>query len=492
MRRVNVRNLTRKTLAAACAALLTALAPPPLEAQQELKAAAAAPPAYSPELLTELRRLQQAALKSDYAYARLSHLTNNIGPRLSGSPQAQRAVEYVADEMRRLGLEVRLGKVNVPHWVRGTETGELVEFPGQAPGTKQKLVLTALGGSVATPPEGLTAEVVVVQDWHDFEKLGREKVAGKIVLMNKKFDRRLAAQGLGGEAYQQLRDYRGGAAIATSYWGGVAALVRSAGGAAFRLPHTGAMGYDPEVAKVPAAAVSAEDADLIASLAAQGTVRVRLVLTPQTLPDAPSYNVIADLKGSEHPEQVVVVSAHLDSWDLGTGALDNASGVATAMATMHLLKELKLTPRRTVRFIAWMNEENGMAGALTYAREQAAELPNHFAAIESDLGAGHPIGLKYKADPKVAESLAPVSEVLAARGAGLMQRVESTEADIEPLAGAGVPAFGLWQDSRTYFDYHHTAADTLDKVNPEELSENVALMAVLAYALASTTRPLPR
>jgi hypothetical protein len=451
-----------------------------------------APSPYSPQLLSELKKIQQAALASDYAYRQVAYLSNNIGPRLSGSPQAARAVEYVAAEMRRLGLEVQLEKLMVPHWVRGIETGDLVEFPGQAPDTTQKIVLTALGGSVATPAQGLTAEVVVVNNFDELQALGREKVAGRIVLFNVPFDRRMAEQGFGGEAYGQAVAYRGGGPSAASRLGAVAALIRSVGGAEYRLPHTGATRYAKDAPEIPAAAVTAEDAALLAHLTKGGKVRMRLTLTPQRLPDAPSYNVIADLKGTEHPEQIIIVSGHLDSWDLGTGAIDDAAGVAVAMQTAQLLKQLKLRPKRTIRVIAWMNEENGLVGGRTYAKDYAAEIANHVAAIESDRGAGHPLGFEVKAKEEVLPLLAAVSKVLQSSGAGLLKLTDDTEADISPLGAAGVPSFGLWQDTRTYFNYHHTAADTLDKIEPNELAENAAAMAVLAYALANLPQPLPR
>jgi carboxypeptidase Q len=447
---------------------------------------------YSPQLLKELKQIQQAALESDYAYRQTAYLSNNIGPRLSGSPQAQRAVEYVAGELRRLGLEVKLEKLMVPHWVRGVETGELVEYPGQAPQTTQKIVLTTLGGSVATPAEGLTAEVIVVNNYNELEALGREKVAGKIVLYNVKFDRQMAAQGFGGNAYGQVVGYRSAGASRAARQGAIASLVRSAGASQNRLAHTGSVGYAQDAPQIPAAAVSSEDADLIAHLVKEGRVRLHLTLTPKRLPDAVSYNVVADLKGSEHPEQIVIVSGHLDSWDLGTGAIDDAAGVAVAMQTAQLLKQLRLRPKRTIRVIAWMNEENGLVGGRTYAREHAAELTNHYAAIESDRGAGHPLGFEAKVNAGVLPMLAPVSQILQSQGAGLIRMTEGTEADISPMAAQGVPAFGLWQDTRTYFNYHHTAADTLDKIVPRELAENAAAMAVLAYALANLPQPLPR
>jgi len=447
---------------------------------------------YSPELLAELKQIQQAALSSDYAYRQLAHLTDSIGPRLSGSPQAQAAVEYVAGEMRRLGCEVKLEKLSVPHWVRGEETAALVQYPGQAPGTTQKIVLTALGGSVATPAKGLTAEVVVVNNFDELTALGREKVAGKIVLFNARFDRQMAAEGYGGEAYGQAVAYRGGGPTAAARLGAVAALNRSAGGAEFRLPHTGLTFYGPDVPKIPAAAVTAEDGDLIARLAAQGPVRMELVLTPRQLPDAVSYNVIADLKGSEHPEQLVLVSGHLDSWDLGTGAIDDGAGVVVAMQTLQVVKQLGLHPKRTIRLVAWMNEENGVVGGQTYAKDYAGDLANHFAAIESDRGAGHPLGIEVKAKRDALPLLAPMAGILQSSGAGLLKLTDGTETDITPIADLGVPAFGLWQDTRTYFDYHHTAADTLDKVVPRELAENAAVMAVLAYTLANLPQTLPR
>ena len=345
---------------------------------------------------------------------------------------------------------------------------------------------------MATPPEGLNAEVVVVNNFDELKALGRDKVAGKIVLFNARYDRQMSAQGFGGEAYGQAVAYRGGGASAAARLGAVAALNRSAGGAEFRLPHTGALRYADDAPKIPAASVTAEDGDLIARLAAQGTVRLRLVLTPQTLPDAVSYNVIADLKGSEHPEQIIIVSGHLDSWDLGTGAIDDGAGVAIAMQTVQLMKQLRLRPLRTIRFIAWMNEENGVVGGRTYAKEYEAEIANHFAAIESDRGAGHPLGVEITAKPEVLALLTPMSAILQTSGAGLLKLTDDTETDISFLATAGVPSFGLWQDTRTYFDYHHTAADTLDKVVPRELAENAAAMSVLAYTLANLPQSLPR
>jgi carboxypeptidase Q len=468
-----------------CVMVSLALAAPLLETRAQGPSAA---PAWPPELIANLEKLRDAALSSDYALRQAAHLTENIGPRLSGSPQAQQAVEYVSGELRRLGLDVKLERVMVPHWVRGEEKARLTIFPGQAPGTTQKIVLAALGGSSATPSEGLTAEVVVVNSFDELAVLGREKVAGRIVLFNEKFDARMAAQGEAFEAYSRAIIYRVDGAKAAKDLGAVASLIRSVGTADYRLPHTGSS----KAAGIPAAAVSAEDADLLADLTRQGRVVMNLVLTPQTLEDAVSYNVIADLRGSEHPEQIVIVSGHLDSWDLGTGAIDDAAGVAVAMQAANLCKQLGLRPKRTLRVIAWMNEENGTRGANAYAAEYKADLANHVGAIESDSGAGHPIGFKGTVKPSTVEALRPLAKILAAIGADVLQNSEDYEADIEPMASSGVPLFGLLQDGRTYFYYHHTAADTLDKIHPSDLAENAAAMAVLSYALADMPQTLPR
>ena len=488
-----IRRKSRATATiVAVLALLNLLVAPGLAPAQLSRPPAPAPVQYAPELVSEIKKVQQAALESEYAYSRLAYLSDNIGPRLSGSPQAQAAVEYVASELRKLGLEVQLEKVMVPHWVRGEETGALTEYPGMAPNTTQKIVLTALGGSVATPADGLTADVVVVNNFDELQALGRERVAGKIILFNAKFDQQLADNGFAGQAYGQAVIYRGIGASAAAKLGAVAALNRSAGGANYRLPHTGALRYADDAPKIPAAAVTAEDAETIAHLAGQGKVRMHLVLTPQTLPDAVSYNVIGDLKGSEHPEQIVIVSGHLDSWDLGRGAIDDGAGVVVAMQTARLLRQLHMRPKRTLRVIAWMNEENGLMGARTYQTDHLSDIANHFAAIETDLGAGHPMGFYAQGKPGILTLLQPLAVILQSQGAGVTRSAEETGSDVSLLGAAGVPTFAPIQDSRTYFNYHHTAADTLDKVNPRELQENCAVVAALAYTLASMPQALPR
>jgi carboxypeptidase Q len=450
------------------------------------------PVVFSQQTLAELKRLQQAALNSGYAYRQVAHLANNIGPRLSGSAQAAKAVDYVAGELKALGCEVQLEKVMAPHWVRGEETAVLVQFPGQAPGTNQKIVLCALGDSVATPKDGIEADVIVVRNFDELKTQPRDKTAGKIVLFNYPFDKQMAAQGRAGEAYGEAVAYRSDGPSAAARQGAVACLIRSVGGADYRLPHTGQTDYANDAPKIPAGAVTAEDADLITDLVRQGPVRMKLLLTPEQLPDVESANVIADLKGSEHPEQVIIVSGHLDSWDLGTGAIDDAAGVAVSMEAANLIQKLHLRPKRTIRVIAWMNEENGLAGSKQYAKDYAREIPNHFAAMEIDGGAGHPLGINIKGKPEIKKMLAPVAAILQESGAGMLTLVENCGADIEPLEKAGVPAFSPIQDSRFYFNYQHTAADTLDKIVPKELAENSAVVAVAAYALANMEQALPR
>jgi hypothetical protein len=445
--------------------------------------------AFSPQLRSELAQIRDAALRDDYAYKQLEHITDSIGPRTQGSAQADAAVHYVADELRKLGLEVQLEPVPVRQFLRGKDTAELVDYPGQVAGATQKIVLTALYGNAPTPADGITGEVVVAHSFDELKAMGKEKTAGKIVLFEVRYDSRQALAGHSGDAYEDAVEYRSVGAQAAVNAGAIASLVRSAGDGAYRLPHTG---YSVD-ARIPSAALSAEDADLIARLAEKGPVKIHLSLPTRVGPEVQSYNVIADLKGSEHPEQVVIVSGHLDSWDLGTGAIDDGAGVVVAMETAELIHRLNLHPKRTIRVIAWMNEEAGATGRDTYAREQSGEINNQFAAIESDEGAEHPLGFKAKINAAAQKELSPVQDALRPIGANLIDVVpESPATDIEPLAGKGVPAFAVWQNALKYFTYHHTAADTLDKVIPEELRENAACMAVMGYALADMEGPLAK
>ena len=438
-----------------------------------------------------LARIRDTAMASDYAWERTADMTDLIGPRLSGSAGAAAAVTQVADAMRKLGAKVTLQPVKVPHWVRGQETGELVEYQGRPAGVTQRVVLTALGGSGATPGAGLTAPVVVVKSFDELKARGAE-VRGKIVLFDVAFDQHMADRGLAGQAYGQGSAYRRDGPRMAAELGAAAALVRSVGGASYRLPHTGGTGL-VDGARIPAAAVTAEDAMLMSRLAKRGPISMRLLLTPQNLPDADSYNVIADLPGTDKPEEIVIVSGHLDSWDLATGAHDDATGVASAMAVFETLKKLDYRPRRTIRMIAWMNEENGTRGARGYLAAEQANADKHIAAIESDNGAGRPFGLRASVPAASSKLFAPLQAVLLPIGAGVFQRQDAlSTGDLSGLERAGVPSFAPLLDTSSYFDYHHTPADTLDKVDPDHLRRHVALMAATTWFLANIEQPIGR
>jgi len=470
-------------LALACLAAMAAAA--------AAGADASAPAPYAVDRVT-LERIRDAALSGTWAYDHLADLTDLIGPRLSGSAQDAAAVAQMARVMRGLGARVTVQPAKVPHWVRGEEHAEVVQYAGQAPGITQKLRLTALGSSGATPPDGLTAPLLVV---HDFDELQAHaaQVPGSIVLFEVRFDQRLADNGRAGAAYGQAGKYRFGGPSAAAKLGAAAALVRSVGGAAHRSPHTGITTWSAGQKPIPAAALAAEDADLLDRLAARGPVRVALVLTPRTLPDADSANVIADWPGREKPEEVVIVSGHLDSWDLATGATDDGAGVVGAAAVIEVLQRLGLHARRTIRFVGWASEESGSQGAKAYMEALGPAVATQVAAIESDTGAGHALGIEAAATPDALAALKPVAAVLAPTGASLIDAVDhEVGADIAPLQALGVPGFAPLNDTRHYFDYHHTFADTLDKVDPADLRSQVATMAVLAYFLAETAEPLPR
>ena len=422
-------------------------------------------------------RLIASELGSSQAYETLAHLTDDIGPRLSGSKQAAAAVTWTTERFRSWGIDVRNEPVMVPHWIRGREEARLVSH------MDQKIVLTALGGSVATPEKGITAEVIEVNDFDELKALGT-KVRGKIVYFNNPMDMELVHARHAFEAYRKAVAFRGAGASRAAEYGAVAALIRSVGSASLRTPHTGSLKYDPKQPKIPAAAMTAEDAMLIDRLLKRGqTVRMHLVLTPRELPDVKSFNVVAEIKGSEHPEEIVVIGGHLDSWDLGTGAIDDGSGVAMVMETMRLLKQLDIKPRRTIRCVLFMNEENGLRGGKQYFEDHKKE--KHVAAIETDAGAAAPTGFAttVTGDPLAALE-ARTRATLAKLDAARFEARKETGADTSFLVEAGVPGFSLIPDPLHYFDYHHTPADTLDKVDPHELAMDSAAVGALAIMIA--------
>jgi hypothetical protein len=455
-------------------------------------AAAATASAPDPALAATLARIRDAAMSSDWTYQHLEQLTDRVGPRLAGSAQQSAAIDLLATELRALGATVQLQPAKVPHWVRGEARAELIGYAGRPQGVTQALHLTALGMSAGTSPAGLIAPVIVVHSFDELQARAAE-VRGHVVLFEWVFDERLADSGHPDFAYGEGHHYRVDGPSAAAALGASAALVRSIGGADYRLPHTGITNWKPGQSPIPAAALSAEDADLITRLAAQGPVVMKLQLGCQTLPDVDSANLIADWPGSEHPEQLVIVSGHLDSWDLGTGATDDGIGVMTAAGVIQLLQQLQLHGRRTIRFIGWADEEFSGQSSQRYFDSVQATLAQQTAAIESDEGAGRSLGVRAAVRLASLAALQPVQSALAVIGApGLEYSAGRLGADISALQAAGVPGFSPLLDARRYFDYHHTAADTFDKVDPQNLRTQLATLAVLAYDLAQLPEPLPR
>jgi len=446
-----------------------------------LCAASTAAPAQHQDPERVAARLIAEEMVSSGAFRKLAWLTDRIGPRLSGTPQAEQAVTWAIEEFRRDGMSgVRAEKVMVPRWERGTAEVAIVSP------VSQPLATLALGMSVPTPPEGITAEVVEADSFDALHALG-ERVRGRIVLFNKAT--RPDPHGTGYGENGSLR-YRGPSEAAKQ--GAVAMLIRSLGTLQARLPHTGALGYLEDVPRIPAAAIAAEDAELIHRLLHGGeTVRVQVRLGCRTHPDVESANVVAELRGRSLPDEIVVIGAHLDSWDVGTGAVDDGAGVAVTMEALRLLKSLGLRPRRTIRAVLFMNEENGVRGGKAYAADHEDELLRHVAAIESDSGAGRPLGFSVTAGDGGVEAVRDLARPLAGLGAGDV-KAGGGGTDIAPMQPAGVPVIGLRQDMTRYFDWHHTEADTLDKVDPTELAHNAVAMAFMAWALAEREAPLPR
>lgn len=426
-------------------------------------------------------RLVGPALTEGHAWARLAELTDTIGPRLSGSESAEAAVQWALRSFKADGLKAWAEPVKVPHWVRGEEHGEVLaseRFRGRS------LQIMAIGGSAPTPPEGITAEVVEVSSLEELAALG-DRVKGRIVLFG--HDMKIA------EDYGKFAGLRGRGPAAASKAGAAAVLVRSLATASLGTLHTGSTHFEEGVTPIPSASVTVEEALLLHRLLAMGgPVRVRLVLGCKELPDADSFNVVAEVKGREKPEEIVLIGAHLDSWDVGAGAHDDGAGVVMVMEAARLMARQKLAPRRTVRVVLFMNEENGLRGAKAYAEAHAAELPRHVAAMEMDSGGGRPLGVVLRAGEGGSELVQPWLSPLAALSAAAILTGEAGGADLSPLVPAQVPMFGVRTDASRYFDYHHTHADTLDKVEPEALAKSTAAVAWMTYAMAEMPTLLVR
>lgn len=421
------------------------------------------------------RRIIDAALADEGGWAKLAYFCDRIGPRLSGSKALEQAIEWAAAEMRREGLEnVVTPAVQVPVWVRGAESAWMLE-PREA-----RLAMLGLGGSVGTPAEGITAEAVCVENFEELEKLGAEKVRGKVVVYNQPW-----------RGYRDTVAYRSQGASRAARLGARAVLLRSVTPAGLRTPHTGALNYSADAPRIPAAAISMEDAMMLDRLCRQGLrVTVRLLMEARTLEDAASANVIGEIAGREHPEEIVVMGGHIDSWDVGQGAHDDASGCAAAWQAVQIVKTLGLRPRRTLRVCLWTNEENGLRGGRAYREWAGDSVRRHVAAIEMDGGAEklRGFGLSIQAASavvldhaiermqEIAALMRPLGAVEIVRGGG--------GADIGPLMREGVPGIGHLTTGRRYFEWHHTEADTLDKIDRREFQEHVAALAVLGYVLA--------
>ncbi len=378
------------------------------------------------------------------------------------------------------GLEPRKEPVLVPVWVRGIEQGEVLAAPGRQ---RQILALTALGGSPSTPVGGLTAQLVEVSSLSQLKALGAA-VKGRIVFFNH-------AMAVASD-YRRFSELRNQGPSAAAKQGAVGALVRSLATASIRSPHTGQTQFEEGQSTIPAAAISVEDAELLHRLLALGAVEVRLVLSCRLLPPVQSFNVVAELRGREHPEEVVLLGAHLDSWDLAVGAQDDGAGVALVLETARLLAGLRERPRRTVRFVLFMNEENGLSGARAYALAHRAELPHHVAAMEMDSGADRPLGVAVRGGNGAAALVDAWLPPLASLDAGTLLPRDAFGADLTPMTDEQVPLVSVVQDVTHYFDVHHSAGDTLDKVNAEAFGQTSAAVAWVTYALAESPTGLPR
>ena len=444
--------------------------------------------ALDPDWAHAVERIASESLRSGRTFERLTELCTRAPHRLAGSDDAARAVEWARDTMLADGLEqVHIEPCRVPHWVRGEV--ELLTALEPRSLRERELPIVALGGSIATPPDGLEGELLVVESFEQLRELGIAAARDKIVLFNRPMDdTSLDTFAAYGGAVEQRS---AGAAEAAKVLAR-AALVRSMTTLRDDVPHTGAMNYQEGVEKIPTAAISTRAADELAALVAAGTsVRLRLSLDCRSLGEVDSGSVVGELRGRELPQEIVLVSGHLDAWDVGQGAHDDGAGSCQALETLRLLKTLDLVPRRTVRVILYMNEENGTRGARAYAAEHEAELALHVAAFESDRGGFTPRGFSAEASPAALAELKQLVAYLAPLGAGSLQAGHAG-VDISFLKSGGVPLIGLLPDSQRYFDFHHSARDTLEGVNRRELHLGSAALASLVYLVAERPAALAR
>jgi carboxypeptidase Q len=413
-------------------------------------------------------RLIAESTGSTFAWDRLALLTDSIGHRLSGSPQLDMAIRWALDEMKKDGLEnVRADPVMVPKWVRGSESAEIVSP------ARHQIVMLGLGGSIATPSGGVEAPTLVVSSFDELEAKSAA-ARGKIVVFNVPFTN-----------YGQTVQYRGSGASRAAQHGAVAMHVRSVGPAGYRTPHTGALNYAEDAPKIPAASITAEDADRLQRMQNRGTPAVvRLKMDAHFEADVPSANVIGEIAGREKPEEVVVVGGHLDSWDVGAGATDDGGGCVATWEALRLIKTLGLRPRRTLRVVLFTNEENGTRGGLGYRDRYRSTLANHVLMLESDSGVFRPNGFGFTGTDRARAQVTEIARLLAPIGADRIGQ-SGGGADIGPSVQAGsIPAMALDVDQSLYFTIHHTPADTVDKISPVDIARSAAAIAVMAYVVA--------
>ena len=421
-------------------------------------------------------RLIKESQATDFAWNRLAELTDTFGPRLSGSDNLERAIAWAAAEMKKDGLESRLERVTVPKWVRGDERLDMIQ-PAQQP-----IPMLGLGGSVATPDAGIEAPVIVVTSMDDL-KAKAAQVKGRIVLFNVPYTN-----------YGTTVAYRSSGASEAARLGAVASLVRAVGPTGLRTPHTGSLGYAEDAPRIPAAAIPVEDAERFQRLQNRGVeIVVRLRMQAAAQPEmVPSSNVIGEIRGRDFPDEIVLLGGHFDSWDVGTGASDDAVGCIVTWEAARLIKKLGLQPRRTIRVVLWTNEENGLRGANVYAKNRGAEAANHVLALESDSGVFEPASIGMTGSDPARGVMERVMSLLAPLGLQALGR-SGGGADIGPIAQAGsVPMMSYSGDSTRYFTIHHTPADTIDRISKAEVSKAAAAIAVIAYVTADMPQRLPR
>ena len=421
------------------------------------------------------KKLIEMALSDTAGFLRLGEMCDTFGPRFSGTDNLEKALDWILEEMKADGLEnVHAEDVMIPKWVRGEESAQMI-----AP-WKKNLHMLGLGGSIGTGPNGITSEVIVVNSFEDLEARSSE-AKGKIVLFNVPFT-----------SYGKTVQYRSGGAIAASKAGAIASIIRSVGPFSMNTPHTGGMRYEDGIKKIPHAAITVEDAAMISRMVDRGqTIKIKLYMEGKFEPDALSRNVMGEIKGSEFPDEVIVLGGHIDSWDVGQGAMDDGGGCVAAWQAVKMMKELGIRPKRTIRVVMWTNEENGMRGGNAYRDAHINELDDHILAMESDGGVFKPSGFGFTGSDEAMNILQDIGTLLYSIESGVITK-GGGGADIGPIMREGVPGMGLSVDGSKYFWYHHTNADTWDKLDKDEFNQCVATMAVMAYVVADMNERLPR